>query len=116
MVEKTSASSKVNDGFTPDFFTFNQRLRGFHLHNPHEMTSILQNLPNYDEDVDFQALALKDVEFAKFYHESNGRIDFQDPKALQSVLTRTIFRMAPRFDYIQTTHKEPPQVRLRSRY
>lgn len=38
--------------------------------------------PNYDEDVDFAALALQDADFAKVL-DSKGHIDFHDPKAVQ---------------------------------
>lgn len=40
-------------------------------------------VPNYDEDVDFDALAVQDADFAKLYNAVNGKVDFQDPKALQ---------------------------------
>ena len=65
---KSSALSKVNDGFTLlDLSTRSNFISDLHPHNVHEMTLTLQNLPNYDEDVNFQALALKDVEFARRY-------------------------------------------------
>ncbi|KAG9816356.1 hypothetical protein KCU77_g18128, partial [Aureobasidium melanogenum] len=48
-------------------------------------------VPNYDEDVDFQALAMTDSDFAKFYDAANGHVDFQDPKALQQ-LTKSILK------------------------
>jgi 23S rRNA (adenine1618-N6)-methyltransferase len=50
------------------------------------MTSITPKAPNYDEEVDFQALAMIDPDFAKFYDDANGHVDFQDPKALQQVI------------------------------
>ena len=51
-----------------------------HIHN---MTSQPLPTPNYDEEVDFQALAMTDPDFAKFYDDADGHVDFQDPKALQ---------------------------------
>jgi hypothetical protein len=50
------------------------------------MTSITPKAPNYDEEVDFQALAMIDSDFAKFYDDANGHVDFQDPKALQQAI------------------------------
>jgi 23S rRNA (adenine1618-N6)-methyltransferase len=47
------------------------------------MTSTSKEAPNYDEEVDFQALAMVDPDFAKFYDDANGHVDFQNPKALQ---------------------------------
>lgn len=47
------------------------------------MTSNTPKVPNYDEDIDFQALAMTDPDFAKFYDDANGHVDFHDPKALQ---------------------------------
>ncbi|KAH0113202.1 hypothetical protein KCU66_g11664, partial [Aureobasidium melanogenum] len=55
------------------------------------MTSSTSKVPNYDEDVDFQALAMTDSDFAKFYDAANGHVDFQDPKALQQ-LTKSILK------------------------
>lgn len=49
------------------------------------MTSDTPKVPNYDGDIDFQALAMTDPDFAKFYDDANGHVDFQDPKALQQV-------------------------------
>jgi PleD family two-component response regulator len=49
------------------------------------MTSTTKMAPNYDEEVDFRALAMIDPDFAKFYDDANGHVDFQDPKALQQV-------------------------------
>ena len=39
--------------------------------------------PYYHEDVDFAALALQDEEFAALLRSNNGRIDWQDPLAVQ---------------------------------
>jgi len=39
--------------------------------------------PIYEEEIDFEALALVDVDFAKLYRDAGNRIDFQDPNALQ---------------------------------
>ena len=50
------------------------------------MTSPTIQVPDYDEEVDFQALAITDPDFAKFYDDANGHVDFQDPKALQQVV------------------------------
>jgi 23S rRNA (adenine1618-N6)-methyltransferase len=47
------------------------------------MTSQPLPTPNYDEEVDFQALAMTDPDFAKFYDDAHGHVNFQDPKALQ---------------------------------
>jgi 23S rRNA (adenine1618-N6)-methyltransferase len=47
------------------------------------MISPPSKLPNYEEDVDFQELAMTDPDFAKFFHDADGHVDFQDPKALQ---------------------------------
>lgn len=47
------------------------------------MTSDTPKVPNYDEDIDFQALAMTDPDFARFYDDANGHVDFHDPKALQ---------------------------------
>ncbi|KAI4719585.1 hypothetical protein E4T48_04219 [Aureobasidium sp. EXF-10727] len=55
------------------------------------MTSTNPQVPNYDEEVDFQALAMTDPEFAEFYDDANGHVDFQDPKALQQ-LTKSILK------------------------
>ena len=49
------------------------------------MTSTTPKAPNYDEEVDFQALAMIDSDFAKIYDDANGHVDFHDPKALQQV-------------------------------
>lgn len=55
------------------------------------MTSTLSP-PNYDEDVDFAALALQDADFAKVL-DSKGHIDFHDPKAVQYELESDIVRV-----------------------
>ncbi|KAI5200261.1 hypothetical protein E4T39_05788 [Aureobasidium subglaciale] len=47
--------------------------------------------PNYDQDVDFQELALTDPDFARFYDHANAHVDFQDPKALQQ-LTKSLLK------------------------
>lgn len=54
------------------------------------MASLTSEVPNYDEEVDFQALAMTDPDFAKFYDDANGLVDFQDPKALQQVILHFI--------------------------
>lgn len=46
-------------------------------------TPPINKMPNYDEDVDFEALAMEDADFAKIYNTANGKVDFQDPKSLQ---------------------------------
>jgi len=50
------------------------------------MFSDTPKVPNYDEDIDFQALAMTDPDFAKFYDDANGHVDFHDPKALQQAI------------------------------
>jgi len=40
-------------------------------------------LAPYEDDVDFEALAMQDAEFAEIYQSAGGKVDFQDPKALQ---------------------------------
>ena len=39
--------------------------------------------PNYKEDVDFEALALQDVDFAKVLNANKGILDFHDPQAVK---------------------------------
>lgn len=46
-------------------------------------------MPNYDDDVDFEALAIQDADFAELYYAADGKLDFQDPKAVQYVGTST---------------------------
>ncbi|KAH0293948.1 hypothetical protein M436DRAFT_71468 [Aureobasidium namibiae CBS 147.97] len=55
------------------------------------MTSDTPKVPSYDEDIDFQALAMTDPDFAKFYDDANGHVDFHDPKALQQ-LTKSVLK------------------------
>ncbi|THX36667.1 hypothetical protein D6C98_03190 [Aureobasidium pullulans] len=55
------------------------------------MTSQPLPTPNYDEEVDFQALAMTDPNFAKFYDDAHGHVNFQDPKALQQ-LTKSVLK------------------------
>ena len=45
--------------------------------------SISAQHPYYNEDIDFAALADQDADFAVILKTNNGRIDWQDPKALQ---------------------------------
>jgi len=40
-------------------------------------------LPNYEEDVDFEALALQDADFAKVLNANEGILDFHDPQAVK---------------------------------
>lgn len=40
-------------------------------------------VPSYDEDVDFEALALQDAGFAKLLNDSNGKIDFHNAAAVK---------------------------------
>ncbi|KAK5130718.1 hypothetical protein LTR16_001327, partial [Cryomyces antarcticus] len=47
--------------------------------------------PTYDNDVDFAALALHDADFVKFLDKKSGRLDFQDPKAVQQ-LTKSLLK------------------------
>ena len=37
----------------------------------------------YEEEIDFEALALVDADFARLYKASGKKVDFQDPDALQ---------------------------------
>ena len=39
--------------------------------------------PYYHEDIDFAALGLQDEEFAALLRINDGRIDWQDPLAIQ---------------------------------
>jgi len=39
--------------------------------------------PYYHEDIDFAALGLQDEEFAALLRINDGRIDWQDPSAVQ---------------------------------
>lgn len=39
--------------------------------------------PIYEGEIDFEALALVDSDFAKLFRDSGNRIDFQDADALQ---------------------------------
>jgi hypothetical protein len=39
--------------------------------------------PYYHEDIDFAALGLQDEEFAALLSSNDGRIDWQDPSAIQ---------------------------------
>ena len=40
-------------------------------------------LPNYEEDVDFEALGLQDADFAKVLNANEGILDFHDPQAVK---------------------------------
>ncbi|KAJ9619289.1 hypothetical protein H2203_008618 [Taxawa tesnikishii (nom. ined.)] len=48
-------------------------------------------IPNYDDGIDFEALAIQDADFARVYRAANGHVDFQDPKALQQ-LTKSVLK------------------------
>ena len=39
--------------------------------------------PLYEKEIDFEALALVDADFARLYRASGSKVDFQDPDALQ---------------------------------
>ncbi len=39
--------------------------------------------PNYDEDVDFAALALQDADFARVLNAGKSHVDFHDPQAVK---------------------------------
>lgn len=39
--------------------------------------------PYYKEDIDFKALAAQDEDFAALLASNDGRVDWQDPLALQ---------------------------------
>lgn len=41
----------------------------------------------YNEDIDFAALAKQDADFAAILDANKGRVDWQDPKAVQWVAT-----------------------------
>ena len=45
----------------------------------------LPQRPYYHEDIDFAALGLQDEEFAALLRSNDGRIDWQDPSAIQYV-------------------------------
>jgi hypothetical protein len=45
--------------------------------------STTQQRPYYHEDVDFTALAAEDEDFAVVLRQNDGRIDWQDPSAIQ---------------------------------
>jgi 23S rRNA (adenine1618-N6)-methyltransferase len=68
------------------------------------MSSTSKEAPNYDEEVDFQALAMIDPDFAKFYDDANGHVDFQDPKALQQDSHHLRQLQTIDTDYNQTTY------------
>jgi len=46
-------------------------------------TSNYSQRPYYHEDIDFAALGLQDEEFAALLRVNDGRIDWQDPSAVQ---------------------------------
>jgi len=46
-------------------------------------TTSQQQRSYYHEDIDFPALALKDEDFAALLRSNDGRIDWQDPSAVQ---------------------------------
>jgi hypothetical protein len=48
-------------------------------------SSISPQKPYYHEDVDFAALGLQDEGFAALLRQNDGRIDWQDPLAIQCV-------------------------------
>lgn len=41
--------------------------------------------PNYDVEIDFDVLAIRDADFAKIYDAADDKIDFRNPKAVQYV-------------------------------
>jgi len=45
--------------------------------------SSTQQRPYYHEDIDFTALAAEDEDFAALLRQNDGRIDWQDPSAIQ---------------------------------
>lgn len=48
-------------------------------------------LPNYEEDVDFEALALQDADFARVLNANEGILDFHDPQAVKQ-LTKSLLK------------------------
>ena len=76
------------------------------------MTSTTLKAPNYDEEVDFKALAMIDSDFAKFYDDANGHVDFHDPKALQQVAYHSKLLQPMVTDCNQTAHQECSEARL----
>jgi hypothetical protein len=48
--------------------------------------------PYYHEDVDFAALGLQDEDFAALLRSNDGRIDWQDPLAVQYALRLAILQ------------------------
>jgi hypothetical protein len=68
--------------------------------------------PYYHEDIDFAALGLQDEEFAALLRQNDGRIDWQDPLAIQCVYTSSITTNRPLTRTYQTTNPLPPRPRL----
>ena len=56
-------------------------------------TSFAQR-PYYHEDIDFAALGLQDEKFAALLRINDGRIDWQDPLAVQYVSMKPLRRRA----------------------
>lgn len=50
---------------------------------PSPTTPEMANEPDYEEEIDFQSLALQDPDFNKHYDQNKGKVDWQDPKAQQ---------------------------------
>lgn len=98
------------DWFAP---YFNLTSRTSSEHQQHNMASPTPEVLNFDEEVDFQALAMTDPDFAKFYDDANGHVDFKDPKALQQVIPHLAWRCLATTDYCQATHKEHLEERFR---
>jgi len=46
--------------------------------------------PYYHEDIDFTALAAVDEDFAALLQKNDGRIDWQDPSAIQYAARLTV--------------------------
>lgn len=78
-----------------------------------------QQHPYYHEDIDFTALAAEDEDFAALLRQNDGRIDWQDPSAIQYAprhpshpikpnQNQKIIQLTPQ----QTTNPLPPRPRL----
>jgi hypothetical protein len=78
------------------------------------MSPTTPKAPNYDEEVDFQALAMIDSEFAKIYDDANGHVDFHDPKAIQQVGHQLEQLPSIVTDCYQTAYQECLKARFRS--
>jgi len=70
-----------------------------------------RDIPSYDEDVDFEALARDDPDFAEVYDATHHKIDFQDPKSVQYD-NLEVPRVMVIAQYLQAIDQEPTETRL----